>query len=25
VISVWGHSGDDWRLIAFQSTPLATQ
>ncbi|MBV1687299.1 nuclear transport factor 2 family protein [Novosphingobium sp. G106] len=23
VITVWGKTGGDWRLIAFQSTPLA--
>lgn len=23
VITVWRRSGDDWRLVAFQSTPLA--
>ena len=23
VISIWGRSGDQWRMIAFQSTPLA--
>ena len=23
VITAWGKTGDDWRLVAFQSTPLA--
>lgn len=23
VITVWSKAGDDWRLVAFQSTPLA--